>query len=280
MLLPLLCIAAFGVLSPVRLWAGDAPGAHGQKPEDIPILTPYLAEHPNGTGIVVLPGGAYGMLADHEGKGYALYLNSLGINAFVLNYRLGSHGYRDPVERQDAARAMRLVRARAQDWGVQPNKIGIMGSSAGGHLASTILTHFDTGNLGAVDPIERQSCRPDFGILCYAVISMTDIGHAGSRENLLGKNPTPAQIEDLSNEKQVTDKTPTCFIWHTVADNAVPVENSILFASALRAHHVPFDLHLYQKGGHGLGLGDGPPFAHVLPWARDLEAWLKTNGWL
>jgi acetyl esterase/lipase len=280
MTLCILIAAAAVAATPIRLWPGDAPGALGQKPEDIPTLTPYLAEHPNGTGIVVLPGGGYGALAEHEGKGYAEYLNTLGINAFVVKYRLGSSGYRDPAERQDAARALRIVRARAGEWGVRPDRIGIMGSSAGGHLASTLLTHFDAGQPGSPDPIERVSCRPDFGILCYAVITMGPLGHSGSRENLLGKTPTDAQIQDLSNEKQVTAETPPCFIWHTVADDAVPVENSILFAEALRAHHVPFDLHLYQKGGHGLGLGDGPPYSKLLPWAADLRGWLRANGWL
>jgi acetyl esterase/lipase len=266
--------------SPIRLWSGDAPGALGQKDDDIPTLTPFLADQPNGTAVVILPGGGYGALADHEGSNYARFLNTLGISGFVLKYRLGSHGYHDPVERQDAARAMRLVRSRAAEWKLRPDRVGIMGSSAGGHLASTILTHFDAGKPGDADPIEQQSSRPDFGILCYAVISMGPYGHAGSRENLLGKHPTEMQIVDLSNETRVTEQTPPCFIWHTVADDVVPVENSMMFAQALRAHHVPFDLHLYQKGGHGLGLGDGPPFAKVLPWAHDLTFWLRANGWI
>lgn len=273
-------LASSLVLAPIRLWPGEAPGALGKGPDDVPTLTPYLAAKPCGTAIVVLPGGGYGMLADHEGAGYAEYLNTLGISAFVLKYRLGSHGYRDPVERQDAMRAMRFVRSRAAEWGIDPARVGIMGSSAGGHLASTVLTRWDEGSASSDDPIERQSCRPDFGILCYAVITMGPLSHAGSRENLLGKNPTSVQIEDLSNENHVTDRTPPCFIWHTVADDAVPVENSLMFASALREHHVPFDLHLYQKGGHGLGLGDKAPFEHVLPWVHDLASWLRSNGWI
>ncbi|MEW6156059.1 MAG: alpha/beta hydrolase [Verrucomicrobiota bacterium] len=263
------------------LWPGEPPGALGQADKDIPTLTPFWPETPNGTGasIVVCPGGGYGGLAQHEGKDYALWLNQNGIAAFVLKYRLGSGGYRHPVMLQDVARAIRLVRARASEWNLNPNRIGVMGSSAGGHLASTILTHFDQGKSDHPDPIERQSSRPDLGILCYPVITMKPpFTHQGSRNNLLGQEPSEALVELLSNETQVTAQTPPTFLWHTVEDKAVPVENSLQFAAALRKAGVPFDLHLYQQGRHGLGLADKPPFANAHPWARDCLFWLKTHN--
>ena len=268
--------------NPIRLWQGDAPGALGHDDKDVPTITPYLpdAGSRNGTAVVICPGGAYGMLADHEGRDYALFLNMYGVSAFVLKYRLGSNGYRHPRMLEDAARAVRTVRARAKEWGVDPKRVGIMGSSAGGHLASTLLTHFDAGSANSSDPVEREGSRPDFGILCYAVISMGPVGHAGSRENLLGPDPPKELVESLSNELQVTPETPPCFIWHTWEDETVPVENSLLFAAALRRNGVPFDLHVYQKGHHGIGLADKPPFAHAHPWAADLVFWLRTRGYV
>ncbi len=263
------------------LWPGGAPGALGKADKDIPTLTPYLPDPAKATGaaIVICPGGGYGGLARHEGDHYARFLNELGIAGFVLKYRLGSGGYRHPVMLQDAARAVRLVRARAGEWKLEPKRIGIMGSSAGGHLASTLLTHFDAGKPDADDPIERLSSRPDLGILCYAVITMGEYTHRGSRSNLLGSNPSPELIRELSNELQVTKNTPPCFIWHTFEDSAVPVENSLQFAEALRKAGVPFDLHIYQKGAHGLGLGSGewkPEKRH--PWTRDCAYWLQVQG--
>jgi acetyl esterase/lipase len=181
---------------------------------------------------------------------------------------------------QDAARAVRLVRAKAADWKVDPKRVGIMGSSAGGHLASTLLTHFDAGKPEAEDAVERQSSRPDVGILCYAVISMGPNTHGGSRDNLLGRNASPELIKLLSNELQVTDQTPPCFIWHTWEDTTVKVENSLDFANALRKAKVPFDLHIYQKGRHGIGLQDKAPFSNAHPWAKDLVFWLKVQGFV
>ena len=264
------------------LWPDGAPGALGNSTNDIPTLTVYRPDAAKATGaaIVVCPGGGYGGLASHEGPDYALFLNQQGITAFVLKYRLGSHGYRHPRMLEDAQRAIRTVRARAAEWKVDPDRVGIMGSSAGGHLASTALTHFDSGKSGATDPIDRQSSRPSLGILCYPVITMGPNTHQGSKNNLLGKMPSDDLVELLSNQKQVTKDTPPCFIWHTWEDKAVKVENSLEFAAALQRNGVPFDLHVYQKGRHGIGLGDTTPFASVHPWAKDLVFWLKQQGFV
>lgn len=265
----------------IRLWQGQAPLSRGSKSEDISTLTVFRPEKPGGSAVVICPGGGYGMLADHEGSGYAKYLVRHGITAFVLQYRLATHGYRHPAMMLDGQRAVRLVRSRAQEFGIDPHKIGIMGSSAGGHLASTVVTHFDAGDSKSEDPIERESCRPDFGILCYAVISFGVHTHGGSKANLLGPNPTEDLVRNLSNELQVTEKTPPCFIWHTVEDEAVPVENAQLFAAALEAKRVPYELHLYQRGGHGMGLRGDPegPESALHPWAGEMVRWLKENGW-
>lgn len=266
-------------LSSIRLWPGDAPGALGQEAQDIPTLTPYFPNPgtASGAAMLVCPGGGYGHLAPHEGEDYALFLNTLGITAFVLQYRVGPHGYRHPSMLQDAARGMRTIRTRAEEWNIDKNKIGIMGSSAGGHLASTLLTHYDEGNPDSTDPIEHESSRPNLGVLCYAVISLGELGHDGSRQNLLGENPSPELIALLSNELHVTPQTPPCFLWHTGEDNGVKVENSLEFALALQRNDVPFDLHIYQKGPHGIGLADKPPFNNVHPWARDLQFWLQEQ---
>jgi len=264
------------------LWPGGAPGALGTEERDSPTLTVYLAEADRATGaaMVICPGGGYGGLAPHEGDHYARWLNELGIAGFVLKYRLGPAGYRHPAMLQDAARAVRTVRARAREWQLDPGRIGIMGSSAGGHLASTLLTHFDAGNPQAADPIERQSSRPDLGILCYPVISMTSVfTHQGSKRNLLGTNAPPEVARQVSSELQVKTNTPPCFLWHTWADNGVPVENTLLFADALRKQGVPFDLHVYERGPHGLGLGTrdwAPEQRH--PWTRDCAFWLRQRG--
>jgi len=270
-------------LSPILLWPDGAPGALGNEEKDKPTLMPYLpdASKASGAAVVICPGGGYGMLANHEGEHYARFLAENGIAGFVLQYRLGSNGYRHPAMLQDAARGVRIVRARAAEWNIDPKRIGIMGSSAGGHLASTLVTHFDAGNPAAADPIERFSSRPDLGILCYAVITLGEFTHQGSKANLLGKDPSPEMVRLLSNELQVTPQTPPCFIWHTWEDSAVPVENSLQFAAALRKAGVPFDLHIYQKGEHGIGLGSGewdPAKRH--PWTNDLLFWLKAQAFV
>ncbi len=266
---------------PFPLWPDGAPGALGTAEKDIPTLTPYFPSPARATGasVVICPGGGYGALAPHEGRDYAMWLNELGIAGFVLKYRLGSGGYRHPVMLGDAARALRTVRARAAEWKLDPKRIGVMGSSAGGHLASTLLTHFDAGEASAADPIDRQSSRPDLGILCYPVVTMGEKTHGGSKRNLLGENPSPDLVKLLSNELQVTKETPPTFLFHTVEDRAVVVENSLEFAAALARSGVPFALHVYPKGPHGIGLGTrewDPAARH--PWVTECALWLKEQG--
>lgn len=261
------------------LWPNGAPGAIGQEDRDKPAITVQLpaAEKATGAAVLVCPGGGYGGLAvDHEGKQIAKWLTDRGIAAVVLKYRLGPR-YHHPAPLQDAQRALRTVRARAKEWKVDPKRIGIWGFSAGGHLASTAGTHFDEGKPGADDPIERASCRPDFMILCYPVISMEEpYVHKGSRKNLLGEQPDPKLIENLSNDKQVTAKTPPTFLFHTNADSGVVPENSVLFYQALRKAKVPAELHIYETGPHGVGLGQKYP--ELSNWPDRLEAWLKVRG--
>lgn len=270
------------ILGPIRLYESDAPGALGQRPQDIPTLTPFPADAAKRTGatMLILPGGGYGNLAEHEGTGYAEFFAAHGITAYVLKYRLGSNGYRHPVMLNDAARALRMLRAFAKRDGLDPARIGVIGSSAGGHLAATLITHFDPKRphgpaTNPNDPIDAESARPDLGILCYPVISLGEYAHAGSRKNLLGENPSAELVTALSNELQVTKETPPTFIWHTVEDKTVPVENALLFASALRRAGVPFSLHIYETGAHGLGFGrpgrEGPP------WADQLLYWFKER---
>lgn len=263
------------------LWPKSAPGAVGSEERDKPSLTVYLppADKANGTAVVVCPGGGYGALAvGHEGKDPAEWLNRHGIAAFVLRYRLGPR-YRHPAPMQDAQRAMRIVRSRAKEWNLNPKRIGIWGFSAGGHLASTIATHFDDGKPDADDPIDRASCRPDFAILCYPVITLKPpVTHGGSRRNLLGDKPDEALVASLCNDEQVTEKTPPTFLFHTSEDTAVPPDNSIRFYMALRKKKVPVELHIYEKGVHGVGLAVGR--GAVAAWPEQLAGWLKTRGLL
>jgi acetyl esterase/lipase len=268
--------------NPIPLWPDGAPGALGKADKDIPTLTPFFPDPAKATGaaMIICPGGGYAHLAPHEGKNYALWLNEQGVAGFVLKYRLGPD-YHHPSMLLDAARAVRMVRASAADWKIDPNRIGIMGSSAGGHLAATLVTHFDAGQPDATDPIDRQSSRPNIGVLCYAVITMGGETHGGSRKMLLGDDPSPELVQLLSNELHVTKETPPCFIFTTAADKTVPPANSIEFAAALNRAGVPFDLHIYEKGGHGMGLGshDYDP-AKFHPWTKDCSFWLKEQGFV
>lgn len=265
--------------TPIVLWPGGAPGAIGNEPVDIPTLTPYLPPKDKRTGaaVIVFPGGGYTHLADHEGGPVAEWLNSLGVTAFVLKYRLGPR-YHHPSMMQDAARAIRIVRSRAGEWSLDPQRIGILGFSAGGHLASTAGTHFDSGKTDASDPIERVSSRPSLMILIYPVITMREKTHAGSKKNLLGEAPTPELITLLSNEEQVTSETPPTFLVHTMTDTAVPVENSLGFVTALRKFGVPFEFHLYERGPHGFGLGQKDPI--LATWPDRCADWLRLHGFV
>lgn len=266
-----------GQPAPIPLWPDGAPGAKGSAPEDIPSVQLYQprADKASGAAIVVCPGGGYRALAPHEGHDVAVWLNSLGVTAVVLKYRLGPK-YQHPTMMQDALRAIRFTRSKAAEWKIDPNRVGIMGFSAGGHLASTAATHFDTGNLNARDPIERLSSRPDAAILCYPVITMTDpFAHKGSRLNLLGENPSQLLIDLMSNEKQVTEWTPPTFLFHTADDSGVPVENSLMFAAALRQKKVPHELHVFEHGRHGVGLAPNEPALGA--WPKLLENWLRAR---
>ncbi|HEV8483126.1 MAG TPA: alpha/beta hydrolase [Blastocatellia bacterium] len=267
--------------NPVLLWPNGAPGAVGKEDADQPWLLIHLpaSSKATGAGVVVCPGGGYGHLAmDHEGKQIAEWLNSLGVAAFVLKYRLGPR-YRHPAPLQDAQRALRYVRLHAKDFGLLGDRLGIWGFSAGGHLASTVGTHFDAGNASATDPIDRMSSRPDFMILAYPVISFSaEYTHVGSRNNLLGEKPDPKLVENLSNEKQVTPQTPPTFLFHTDEDTGVPAENSVAFYLALRKARVPAEIHIYQRGKHGVGLAGADPI--LATWSSRLADWLKLRGLL
>ena len=262
------------------LWPDGAPGAQGKEPEDVPTLTlfPAPADTANGAAVVVCPGGGYGTLAAHEGEPVASWLNSLGVAGIVLRYRLGPR-YRHPAMLQDAARALRTVRARARESSLDPGRLGILGFSAGGHLASTAATHFDEGAPSSPDPIERESSRPDIAILIYPVISLEGAAaHTGSRRNLLGPDPPKELLHLLSNETQVTPRTPPTFLVHTAEDAGVPCENSLLFALALRQAGIPLELHLYERGRHGFGMGGDDPV--LSGWPAQCAAWLRTRGFL
>ncbi len=265
------------------LWPNGVAGAVGSEDKDRPTLTVYLpdASKANGTGVVVCPGGGYGALAmDHEGVQIARWLNSLGVAAFILKYRLGPR-YHHPAPLQDAQRALRTVRYRAKEFRLAPDRIGIWGFSAGGHLAATAGTHFNPGAAreASNDPIEGESARPGFLILAYPVISMKPpYVHRGSLKNLLGEDPDPQLVENLSNELQVTSDTPPTFLFHTDGDSGVPAENSVLFYLALRRAHVPAEIHVYEKGKHGVGLAPTDPI--LSSWPGRLADWLRTRGLL
>lgn len=267
----------------IPLWTGPAPHATGTTPDDIPSLTVYLP--PNQTrptsAIVICPGGGYAMLAfQHEGIAEAEWFEQRGVAAFVFKYRLPVHGYRHPVPLLDAQRAVRLVRSRAKEWNIDPAKIAIMGFSAGGHLTTTLETHFDAGNPAAPDPVDRQSCRPDFAVPVYALISMKgDIAHRGSLDNLLGPDPDPDLIEHLSNETQVTRDTPPTLLVHAADDTLVSIKHSHIMLESLQKAGVPCELHEYPAGEHGFGYGPND-FNNNAPegWLNRVLEWLKKQG--
>ena len=253
-----------------KLWEHETPYAKGATENDLPTLTPFISEKKSNTAIVVCPGGGYWMLADHEGHDYAEFLAMHGVTAFVLRYRLGQFGYRHPAMLADAQRAVRTVRAMGY------KTVGLMGSSAGGHLTGTACVHYDFPAYEPKDDIDKVSAKPDFGVLCYAVLTFDPpFGHTGSGDNLLGKNATKEQMAYMNLPAYVTKDTPPCFLWTTTEDTGVPAENSIMFAEALRKNKVPFDLHVFQKGPHGIGLTDKAPYANA-----HLLFWLKQNNWL
>jgi len=263
------------------LWENGAPGALGTEESDRPTLTLFRAEgrQTPGASVIVAPGGGYGALAlNKEGRQIAYWFNSMGVTAFVLKYRLGPR-YHHPIELGDAQRAIRIIRARATEFGIAPDRIGFMGFSAGGHLAATAGTHVDEGKAGASDPIERVGSRPDFLILAYPVISFdASIAHAGSVRNLLGESPDPKLLEDLSNDLRVTPQTPPTFLFHTTADTGVPVENSVRFYLALRRAKVPAEMHIFENGPHGVGLALADPALSA--WPTLLANWLRARGLL
>ncbi len=267
---------------PIPLYANGAPDAMGNEDKDKPFLLPYLApkELATGSAVMICPGGGYAMLAmDHEGKQIAEWFNALGIHAFILQYRLGSwdgSGYKHPTMLNDAKRGFRLIRTYAQEFGIDPNKIGVMGFSAGGHLASTLATHFDDGTPNDEDVIERVSCLPNFLVLAYPVISFDEYAHGGSRRFLLGPTPSMKDVQDLSNHKQVSVLTPPTFLFHTNEDSGVLPENSVLFYLALRQKGVPAEIHIYEKGRHGVGFAPDDPVLST--WKDRLKDWLKNRG--
>ena len=265
----------------ILLWQNGAPGALGQGEDDQPTITVYRpwGHNLSGTAVVVAPGGSYGFLAsNHEGRQVANWFNAMGITAFVLKYRLGPR-YHHPIELGDAQRAIRLVRSRATEFEISPARIGMMGFSAGGHLASTTATHFDGGNPAAADPIDRAGSRPDFVILGYPVITLeAPYAHQGSIKNLLGDHADPKLVEELSSDLHVTAQTPPTFVFATSDDDVVPVENSVSFYVALHKAGVPAELHVFERGPHGVGLALGNPA--LGKWPALLADWMRQRGLL
>jgi len=282
------CIAllASGVIAheikTVLLWPDGAPGAKGGEKDFKPTLTicPAPRQNNTGTAVMVCPGGGYGFTAmDHEGHQIAAWFAEMGVASFIVDYRHRNRGYGHPAPLEDAQRAIRTARAKAKEFRIDPKRIGIMGFSAGGHLASTAGTHFDQGDPDAKDPIQRVSCRPDFMILCYPVIAFDEpYTHRGSQHNLIGKDASAELVKSLSNEKQVTKDTPPTFLWTTNEDRGVPAENSVFFYLALRTAGVPAELHVFRAGRHGLGLAANTPATNA--WPKLCEAWLRGQGLL
>jgi acetyl esterase/lipase len=265
--------------APMLLWPKGAPGALGVADEDKPSITVYLpAANPTKTAVVIAPGGGYQHLSMvREGSDVAAWLNSHGIAAIQLRYRIGPK-YHNPIELDDAQRAIRMVRAHAAEYGIAADHIGMWGFSAGGHLTATAGTHFDAGNAAAVDAIERESSRPDFLILAYPVITMeAPYVHTGSRMYLLGDAPAQADVDAMSAELHVTAQTPPVFLFSTTDDRTVPIMNSVMFYEALVKAGVPVEMHVFQHGGHGSGLAPANP--QLSPWTEMLIKWMRERGY-
>jgi acetyl esterase/lipase len=264
----------------LRLWEADAPNATGKEDKDIPTVIVYLPEGKQQTvpALMICPGGGYGGLAvDHEGHQIAKWANEMGMAGIIVLYRHRGRGYGHPNPLLDAQRAIRLTRHHAEAWKIDPKRVGMIGFSAGGHLTSTVLTHFDSGRSDATDAIDRQSSRPDFGILCYPVIALGEsYTHLGSQKNLLGASPSEELVKELSNEKRVTAETPPTFLWHTAEDKVVAAENSLRFYSSMVTAGVKGELHVFPFGRHGLGLAAGHSGAQQ--WPELCKNWLKEIG--
>ncbi len=260
------------------LWSNGAPGAVGDEETDKPQITAYLPEpdKANGASVIVCPGGGYwGLAIDHEGRAVAEWLRGFGVAGFVLQYRTAPK-YHHPTPLMDAQRAIRTVRARSKEWGLDGSRIGIMGFSAGGHLASTAGTLFEKGPDRKDDAIDAQSARPDFLILGYPVITMKPpYAHMGSRINLIGESPSSELVDLMSTDLQVTPKTPPTFLMHTDADDGVPSENSVNFYLALRKAGVPAEMHIYAEGAHGLGLA--PDYPTLANWPDRARLWMGSR---
>jgi acetyl esterase/lipase len=255
---------------PIALWPGGTPGALGTNPRDNPTLTPYLPAKANGAAMLLIPGGSYSGIYEGQAEPFALWLNEQGLIVFVLRYRLGSAGYRYPAQLQDAVEAMFQIRGNAAKWKIDPQRIGVMGFSAGGHLVSTLINRPEDGMILGSD--HTVSSRPDLAILCYPVISMITKPHNTSRKMLIGDQPDEKLVRQTSSEFQVKPGLPPVFLWHTMEDKLVPVEHAQLYASALHQHGIPHELHLYQHGDHGTGL-----IGTQHPWFADLLFWLKDR---
>jgi acetyl esterase/lipase len=261
------------------LWSEGAPNALGKEAKDVPMaMVRLVASDAPTTMLVILPGGGYGHLAmGHEGHEIAQWANENGMSALICDYRHRTKGYGHPAPLEDAQRAIRMARANAKEWNIDPSKVGILGFSAGGHLASTVLTKFDAGIADSKDTIAQKSSRPDFGVLCYPVIMFGHPStHKGSENNLLGKEPDPKLLESLRNDMQVSQETPPTFLFHTQEDKAVLPENALAFYAGMIKHGVPGELHIYEKGKHGIGLGKAVPVTS--DWSNACVRWLTSRG--
>lgn len=259
----------------IELWPGTPPGFDVAFNQPMPTITPYIIDSPRSAGaVIVFPGGGYSGRAPHEKEPIARWFNQIGLNAFVLDYRVAP--YRHPIPLQDAQRAIRFVRANASKWRIDPSRIAILGFSAGGHLAACAATMSDDNIALPADEIDKVSARPDAAILCYPVVTFGEFRHDGSMVNLLGENPPEELRRRMSVENAVTDQSPPMFIWTTADDQAVPMENSLLMANALRRNSVPFSLHVFPTGRHGLALAADCP--DVGQWTKLCDEWLRKLG--